>query len=364
MRRIYRHAAQTGIAAVAGITAVGFASSAEGSFPGRNGRIAITYEFKLSGTQLGTMAADGKSLRMLTGECGARNRDSSDPEWSPDGRWLLFQNRSPSRNPRGYSRISADGSGLTTLPLTGGALEDFLGRPSFAPDGKRFLYVRISGVNDGANPSYLSIWLARLDGSQDRRLRAGSAPRWSPDGRTIAFVGALPGVAAGDGDDGVWLLDARSNQPLRRIAPSANLYWPDAAFDWSPDSRRLVYITRAGVFVVRANGRGRHKLTSALKDPTQALWSPNGHRIAVVSEHELPNGDRRHVISTMSSTGTRLKRIFAGKRFDSDAGTPPPQISWQPRPSAHNRARSRSREPGLVTAKRAVPQRRPCFSAM
>jgi Tol biopolymer transport system component len=57
-----------------------------------------------------------------------------------------------------------------------------------SPDGQRAVYV---------NHPEGELWLSRIDGLEKRRLTlegvANSMPRWSPDGRSIAYVARLPG---------------------------------------------------------------------------------------------------------------------------------------------------------------------------
>ena len=60
-----------------------------------------------------------------------------------------------------------------------------------SPDGRRVAYVTTPASKEGELPS-LTIWLVDAEGGPSRRLTtsgaSNGAPRWSPDGRTIAFV--------------------------------------------------------------------------------------------------------------------------------------------------------------------------------
>jgi dipeptidyl aminopeptidase/acylaminoacyl peptidase len=87
---------------------------------------------------------------------------------------------------------------------------------------------------DLENDGYASsIWTFAADGSQARRLTPGpgdNAPRWSPDGQTLAFVSTR------DGAPQVYLLPMGGGeaQPLTRLPSGVS------QFQWSPDGRRLL----------------------------------------------------------------------------------------------------------------------------
>jgi Tol biopolymer transport system component len=278
---------------------------ARAAFPGANGLIAAELGFRPDRCQavdrvgwLVTMRPDGSALRRLT-NCRGRPRleEVSSPDWSPTGRRLLFATG------LGMVVMSADGSRwrvVTSRAQAGG-------EPSFAPDGRRFAY-----VHEG------SIWSARIDGRGRRRLAAGFSPRWSPNGRTIAYK---------DRTGAVRLANARTGKRIRRLGLARG-----DALDWSPDGRRLLFEPQCcgpGYVIVRADGRGRsHALEWPDGVPGDAVFSPDGHRIAMVSS-EGEGESVRHSIWTMTVRGTAKRRIYRSRFIDSEE-TGSPQLTWGP----------------------------------
>jgi dipeptidyl aminopeptidase/acylaminoacyl peptidase len=118
-----------------------------------------------------------------------------------------------------------------------------VGDAQISPDGTTVIYT-ISTVEGNQTRTTLFITRTMSKGApQPFRPAEGlnaSSPRWSPDGKFVAFV------AAREGQSGIWVASLEDRQP-RLIAPvrSANFYiaYAGESFAWSPDSRRIAFIS-------------------------------------------------------------------------------------------------------------------------
>ena len=284
------------------------APDAVATFPGRNGGLTVAWSNGDCSRRLVTLSLDGRGSRALT-PCGGLPLVDA-PDWSADGRRLLFAKDGE------VAMMAADGSRRRTLQL-GGGFPSVTPEPSFAPDGKRLAYV----ADDSSG--HRAIWISTLGGRATRRLRGGAEPRWSPDGRVIAFRTV----------DGVFLMHARTGALIRKVAPQSA-----AAYDWSPDGRRLVYAATGPefsreIFSVRTDrpARAPRQLTHLPVEVDEPVWSPDGRQIAFVGK-TLISESVVYSIWTMTARGTRARQVFEATLRDSEE-TLPPRLGWRPRPS-------------------------------
>ena len=111
--------------------------------------------------------------------------------------------------------------------------------PQCAPDGKSVAFVvsQIDVKEDKAGNSH--IWTIGLDGQNERQITSSSesesAPRFSPDGRYLAFTSSRPGKAKGNQ---VWLLDRSGGEAFQLTEVKGRLQ----SYEWSPDSKRLALV--------------------------------------------------------------------------------------------------------------------------
>ena len=122
-------------------------------------------------------------------------------------------------------------------------VEDLLGAvrvtdPQLSPDGRSVAFVRTTtDVASGARNA--DIWIAAADGSSPPKLLVGgekseNTPRWSPDGRRLAFISTR------GGDPNVYVADADGGN-VRAVTKLAGGVQPPLVF--SPDGSTLAFVS-------------------------------------------------------------------------------------------------------------------------
>jgi Tol biopolymer transport system component len=298
----------------------------------KNGRIVFQrFDPSLGATRLYTVAADGSGLRAVTRPASLADVDSQ-PDWSPDGRRILFRRIENVGRPDervDLYVVGADGRGLRNLTrssCTGLCVSNE--EPAWSPDGKRIAFVRTIGpVPPGRQPRIVGIFVMNADGTRVRQLtqRRGAsvtedhAPSWSPDGKRIALA-AVNITAKPAGASVIYVINADGSQPRTvRTMPHG---WPGAgAPSWSPDGKRILYSTYcwfgtcgqrptgAQLFSVGADGKSPRQLTRVAGNAIGGRWSPDGRKIVFVRNPRVgPTGE----VYTMNSDGSSLRRVIGG----------------------------------------------------
>jgi dipeptidyl aminopeptidase/acylaminoacyl peptidase len=134
--------------------------------------------------------------------------------------------------------MAAPGAQAQKRPVTEKDMLKFqwVADPQISPDGKQVAYVLVT-VNEKEDRYDTALWLvATAGGEVPRRLTLGprdGAPRWSPDGRTLAFSRAGEREAPQ-----IHLLPVASGGEARKLTDMPR---GAGAAEWSPDGRTIAF---------------------------------------------------------------------------------------------------------------------------
>jgi Tol biopolymer transport system component len=157
--------------------------------------------------------------------------------------------------------------------------------PRISPDGSKVLYT-LSKLDWKENERDSRIWIANADGSDPRPFTADvgdTSPRWSPDGRWVAF---LRNVGEGDGRARQLFLLRTDGGEARQLTRH-----PMSVSDvtWARDASRLFYTASDSLAT---------KVRTARKDGDDAVFVDEG-----------PNGQSRSEWSGVWSTSLNFEEV-------------------------------------------------------
>lgn len=286
-------------------------------------KLRLTVQDDKGSTSLWEVSSSGADLRPLLPNWGDHS-PACCGSWSPDGKYFVFQSTQQGiaslwaiRERRSlFGRSEAPPVRLTQGPLDVSApLFSFDGRKIFAVVRQRRGELARYDASQGDFRLYLGgisadhvefsrdaqwiayatypeeeIWRSRPDGSE--RLQLSSAPlaaifpRWSPDGRQIAFMGTKPG-----GTVQIYVVPSSGGDPELLLPGNS----PQTDPNWSPDGKELMFATLPSVNgVARAQPRiqiidlkNRKLTTLPGSEGLQApRWSPGGRFVVATALSE------------------------------------------------------------------------------
>lgn len=282
---------------------------AHATFPGVNGRIAFQVQLTPdSHIQIYSVQSNGQDLRQITDFSDA---DAVTPDWSPDGRQIVFEIDRDHPPFCSIALMNPDGSGIVEITPADFVCEN---NPHFTADGSHIVFDRFDGVDE-------AFWMMDVTGNNRQRIgQCCSDPVPSPNGQKFSYV------AFEDEENFLTALyianiDGSDPQPLTPFE-----FGVAVKQDWSPDGKRLVFTKNgighppgisANIAVIRPDGTGLQFLTHYAGGDVQAIvgsYSPDGRWIVFrLDDHGSfglykmrSDGSQVHVILPLSSFKPRL----------------------------------------------------------
>lgn len=143
----------------------------------------------------------------------------------------------------------------------------WMASPRISPDGARVVYTRVT-VNQKHDGYETALWIIASSGGPARQLTVGphdSAPQWSPDGKTLAFVRAIE-------------KDGKPQPPQ--------------------------------IYLLAMDGGEARALTDLPKGASGPVWSPDGRSIAFSSTTVAADFDKKKDAEEKSDVRVIVKAVY------------------------------------------------------
>lgn len=130
------------------------------------------------------------------------------------------------------------------------------------------------------------IYTVNADGSEHVKITNNKSidvsPAWSPDGKKIALMRhTVPqNIEGGDGQEDIYVMNAYGSGQKKLTDSSAD----DSSPAWSPDGSKIAFMSNRAnsldIFIMNTDGSNVTRLTNNGRANFNPSWSPDGTKVA------------------------------------------------------------------------------------